>query len=77
MKQLASKEYIPSRIYYYLLDFKDRDKTNMLLSITQKDSIYSLTKEDAFIYFAHATTVDKLKLNEELNLNNHGNTNDF
>jgi hypothetical protein len=59
MKQLGNKEYILSRIYYYLLDFKDTDTSRLLESISNKDSLYRLTKKEILEYFDKATSIDK------------------
>jgi len=67
MKELIDGSKIPARIYYYLLDFKDRDLDFFMQSTFKKQTLASLNKEEFSTYAEYAFKKDLELLKE----NNH------
>lgn len=60
-KQLDTGEYIPSRIYYYLLDFNDSDGWATMRFLFNEVKLHKLSKKQIMELFVHVT-VEDLKL---------------
>ena len=57
MKTLSSGSRVPSRLYYYLLDFNDENREFMfdLFHVTR---LYDLTKDQFYELFQYASGTD-------------------
>jgi len=63
MKELIDGSSVPSRIFYYLLDFKDRDLEFFMQTNFKKHALASLNKFEFYVYarYAFAKDLEKLK----------------
>ena len=58
MKELRNGEQVPSRIYYYLLDWNDHYMKVEMWNQFEKESLHELTKSEIYILFKIATERD-------------------
>lgn len=58
MKVLDDGTKVPSRIYYYLLDWNDQDNWKYVTTFFDKTKLHTLTAEQFKELFKHATIID-------------------
>ena len=58
MKELSNKERVPSRIYYYLLEWNEKDNKQYMSEVIKKDRLYDCNKHQIYELFFHASKTD-------------------
>lgn len=58
MKTLYDNTLVPSRTYYYLLDWNERNEKRFMADTFNKHRLCDLTKEEYKILFDYATSCD-------------------
>ena len=58
MKRLADNTPVPSRVYYYLLDFNEKTGWEYLVNTIKKERLADVNQSEFWDLFAYATKTD-------------------
>lgn len=58
MKQLSDNTFVPSRMYYYLLDWNEENCKKYITHQFSKDKLCDLNKKEFYDLFTHAISID-------------------